>query len=74
MVSTREGYSIDLVKGDMSKTFPFEDETFDMIFNPVSNCYIQDVEHVWQECFRVLKRWRSAIWLCKSCSLFIWRR
>lgn len=56
MVSTREGYSIDLVKGDMSKTFPFEDETFDMIFNPVSNCYVQDVEHVWQECFRVLKK------------------
>ncbi|TCN07631.1 methyltransferase family protein [Bacillus sp. BK006] len=56
MASTREGYSIDLVKGDMSKTFPFEDDTFDMIFNPVSNCYIQDVEHVWQECFRVLKK------------------
>ena len=26
----------------MTKPFPFEEETFDIIFNPVSNVYIED--------------------------------
>lgn len=55
MVSEREGYSIELIKGDMSKLLPFKDCTIDMIFHPVSNCYVQDVIHVWRECYRVLK-------------------
>lgn len=55
MVAAREGYRIDIVKGDMAKAFPFQDSSFDIIFNPVSVCYIEDVEHVWRECFRVLK-------------------
>lgn len=54
-VATREGYSIKIVKADMTQQFPFEDESFDMIFHPVSNCYIEDVFHVWNECHRVLK-------------------
>jgi len=56
IVAAREGYAIDIVKADMTKRFPFEDESFDIIFHPVSNCYIEDVYHVWNECFRVLKR------------------
>lgn len=56
MVSEREGYKIHIVKGDMTKPFPFEDETFDIIFHPVSNCYIADISHVWKECYRVLKK------------------
>lgn len=55
-VSAREGYSISIIKGDMTKRLPFEDENFDMIFHPVSNCYIEDVYHVWKECYRVLKK------------------
>jgi len=55
LVSSREGYDIDIVKADMSKRFPFEDETFDLIFHPVSNVYVEDVYHVWQECYRVLR-------------------
>ena len=35
---------------------PFEDEAFDLIFHPVSNCYIEDVVHVWKECYRILKK------------------
>ena len=56
MVAQREGYSIDTVFADMSKTLPFEDETFDIVFHPVSNCYVKDVEHVFKECYRVLKK------------------
>jgi SAM-dependent methyltransferase len=55
MVAAREGYQIDVVKADMTKPFPFADGVFGLIFHPVSNCYIEDVCHVWNECFRVLK-------------------
>ncbi len=55
-VSQREGYEIEIVKADMTKRFPFDDETFDLIFHPVSNCYIKDVFHVFKECSRVLKK------------------
>lgn len=55
IVSEREGYAINMIKGDMTKPLPFEDGCFDMIFHPVSNCYIEDVYPVWEECCRVLK-------------------
>jgi len=55
MVAQREGYAINIIKGDMTKPLPFRSNSFDLVFNPVSVCYIDDVEHVWRECFRVLK-------------------
>jgi len=54
-VSAREGYEIKIIKADMAKRLPFEDCSFDLIFHPVSNCYIEDVQHVWDECWRVLR-------------------
>lgn len=39
----------------MSKQFPFADSSFDIIYNPVSVQYVEDVEHVWRECYRILK-------------------
>lgn len=56
LVAKREGYSIETIVGDMTKPLPFADETFDIIFHPVSNCYIEDVHPVFKECFRVLKK------------------
>ena len=55
-VAKREGYKIDIINGDMTKRFPFADESFDLIFHPVSNCYIRDVLPVFKECYRVLKK------------------
>ncbi len=55
-VAKREGYDINVVRADMTRVFPFEDESFDVIFHPVSNCYVRDVQHVWNECFRVLRK------------------
>jgi Methylase involved in ubiquinone/menaquinone biosynthesis len=55
IVSDREGYDINIVKADMTKKLPFEDNSFDVIFHPVSNCYVEDVYHVWNECYRVLR-------------------
>ncbi|MDD4797038.1 MAG: methyltransferase domain-containing protein [Eubacteriales bacterium] len=55
MVAEREGYDIRIVRADMTKPLPFADGSFDVIFHPVSNCYIRDVMPVWRECYRVLK-------------------
>ncbi len=55
MVAEREGFHITAIEGDMTKRLPFEDESFDLIFHPVSNCYIKDVRHVFREAYRVLK-------------------
>ncbi|MBA4347766.1 MAG: class I SAM-dependent methyltransferase [Clostridiales bacterium] len=55
MVAGREGYTIDIVRADMSKPLPFADESFDIIVHPVSNCYIREVEPLWRECYRILK-------------------
>jgi SAM-dependent methyltransferase len=55
-VAAREGYTIHAVRADMTLPLPYPDESFDLIFHPVSNCYIEDVLPVWKECHRVLKR------------------
>jgi len=56
LVSEREGYPITIVRGDMTKRFPFADESFDFIFHPVSNGYVREVKPIFRECFRVLKK------------------
>ena len=55
MVAEREGYPVNLVRADMTKPLPFADESFDLIFHPVSNCYVEEVRPIFRECFRVLK-------------------
>lgn len=56
MVADREGYAVRIIQGDMSQRLPFEDESFDLIFHPVSNCYVEQVEPIFKECYRVLKK------------------
>ena len=55
MVAQREGYPIEIIRADMTKPLPFADGTFDLIFHPVSNCYVQEVKPIFRECYRVLK-------------------
>ena len=55
-VAEREGYTIKTIRADMTKPLPFDGGSFDFIFHPVSNCYIEDVMPVWRECFRVLRK------------------
>jgi SAM-dependent methyltransferase len=33
----------------------FDDESFDLVFNPCSTVFMQDVRTVWRECARVLR-------------------
>ena len=53
-VAQREGYPIRAIRGDMTKPLPFADGEFDLIFHPVSNCYVREVKPIFKECFRVL--------------------
>ena len=55
MVSQREGYDIRIIRADMTKPLPFDGSSFDLIFHPVSNCYVREVRPIFRECFRVLK-------------------
>lgn len=54
MVAEREGYHIELYQVDMTEPLPFGDGVFDLVFHPVSNCYVERVEPIFAECYRVL--------------------
>ncbi len=55
MVAERDCLTIRLEQGDMRDLSRFPDGSFDLIFHPVSNVFIDDVTKVWKECHRVLK-------------------
>lgn len=54
-VAERDGLQLNTVAGDMVDLSCFDDGSFDLIFHPVSNCFIPDPQPVWREAFRVLK-------------------
>jgi SAM-dependent methyltransferase len=54
-VAAREDLEIRYEPGDMADLSRFDDSSFDLIFHPVSNLFVQDIEPVWQECIRVLR-------------------
>ena len=54
--ANREGYNIDIIQHDITTKLPFEDETFDIIINPVSLVYVEDIYFVFKECSRILKK------------------
>lgn len=58
----QEGYSVTVLQADMTKPLPFADETFDLIFHPVSNCYVEEVKPIFRECYRVLRK--GGVLLC----------
>ena len=54
-VAARDGLLLRTVLGDMRDLSAFGDESFDVVFNPVSNVFCPDLEPVWRECLRVLR-------------------
>jgi ubiquinone/menaquinone biosynthesis C-methylase UbiE len=54
-VSERHGLGIRTLQGDMRDLSVFADASFDLIFNPCSTSFVDDVLPVWKECFRVLR-------------------
>ena len=55
MVAEREGLQLVTVLGDMRNLSAFKDQSFDLIYHPVSNCFCPEVRPVWKESFRVLR-------------------
>ncbi|MCB1231784.1 MAG: class I SAM-dependent methyltransferase [Verrucomicrobiae bacterium] len=53
--AARHGFEIVAEQGNMADLSLFEDESFDLIFHPVSNVFAAEVRPVWKECARVLK-------------------
>lgn len=56
LVAERESLDLRTVKGDMRDLSAFADESFDLVFHPVSNLFVPEVRPVWKEAFRVLRR------------------
>lgn len=54
-VAAREKLDLRAVEGDMRDLSRFADGSFDLIFHPVSNCFIPDPRPVWREAARVLR-------------------
>ena len=55
LVAEREALSIQTMEGDAADLSVFTDESFDLVFNPCSTVFMQDVRAVWKEAYRVLR-------------------
>jgi SAM-dependent methyltransferase len=56
LVGERESLDLRTTEGDMADLSTFADESFDLVFHPVSNLFVPDLRPVWAEAFRVLRR------------------
>ena len=52
----RRNLKVQLVAGTMDDLSPFPEGAFDIVHHPVSTCYIRDLEQVYREVARVLRR------------------
>ena len=61
LVAERDSLTLETVRGDMADLSRFADESFDLVFHPVSNLFAPEVRPVWAEAFRVLRRGGSLL-------------
>ena len=54
-IAKRENLQLLTLQGDMRDLSQFSDESFDLIYNPTSTCFIDDVNHIYRQCNRILK-------------------
>lgn len=55
IISDKFGLGIKTIQGNMKDLSVFSGNSFDLIFNPCSITFVDNVLPVWKECFRVLK-------------------
>lgn len=55
-VAERDGLNIKTEQGDAADLSRFADESFGLIWHPVSNCFMPDIQPVWNEAYRVLRK------------------
>ena len=51
----RHGLSVSTIQGDMADLSAIASASCDLIFNPVSNVFADNLAPIWRECYRVLK-------------------
>ncbi len=56
LVAERDGLDMRILEGDMRDLSCFKADEFDLIVHPVSNLFVPDVNPVWREAYRVLKK------------------
>lgn len=54
LVADRDGLKLRTIKGDMADLSAFAEGSFDIVFNPCSNCFAESLPPIWRECARVL--------------------
>ncbi|MBF6609044.1 MAG: class I SAM-dependent methyltransferase [Flavobacterium sp.] len=54
-LSDRHSLEIETIQGDMRNLSVFDNASFDIIFNPCSILFAENVIPIWRECYRVLK-------------------
>ena len=54
LVAERDDLPLKCVQGDMADLSYFANDSFDLIFHPVANVFVPDVETVWRECHKKL--------------------
>ncbi len=54
-VAERDNLEIRTEHGDAADLSRFADESFDLIFHPCSNCFMAELQPIWNECYRVLR-------------------
>jgi SAM-dependent methyltransferase len=54
-VAERDGLELRLVEGDMRDLSAFAEGSFDLVFHPCSNCFVDTIRPVWREAYRVLR-------------------
>lgn len=74
LFADRDGLTLSTVQGDMRDLSMFTDNTFDLIFHPVSNLFCPDLAPVWRECFRVLRPGGSLLAGFMNPDIFIFDR
>ena len=55
MVAEREDLELATIEGDMADLSIFPDQSFDLIFHPVSNVFVPHLQPIWDEAYRVLR-------------------
>lgn len=55
LVAKRDGLTLRTLRGDMRDLGILPANSFDLVFNPCSVCFVDNVEAVWQSVARVLK-------------------
>ncbi|MDF1852274.1 MAG: class I SAM-dependent methyltransferase [Verrucomicrobiales bacterium] len=51
----RHGLTVQTEQGDMADLTGLDDQSFDLIFNPVSNVFAESLAPIWEGCYRILK-------------------